>query len=89
MTRYMVIENYRTGCFDKIYERFHKNGRMLPVGLYFIESWLEKSGERCFQLMETENQDTFKTWIKNWEDLVNFEIIELGEKPSFGKSQID
>ena len=77
----MVIENYRTECFDKIYERFHKNGRMLPVGLYFIESWLEKSGERCFQLMETENQDTFKTWIKNWEDLVNFEIIEIGEKP--------
>jgi len=82
MTKYMVIENYREGCFDKIYERFHKNGRMLPEGLYFIESWLEKSGERCFQLMETDNPETFKAWIKNWEDLVDFEIIELGEKPS-------
>jgi hypothetical protein len=50
--------------------------------LNFIESWLEKSGERCFQLMETENPDSFKTWIKNWEDLVDFEIVELGEKPS-------
>jgi hypothetical protein len=37
----MVIENYREGCFEKIYERFHKNGRMLPEGSYFIESWLE------------------------------------------------
>jgi len=88
MTKYMVIENYRAGCFDKIYDRFHKNGRMLPEGLYFIESWLEKSGERCFQLMETENYDTFKTWTKKWEDLVNFEIIEMGEKPSIENSQV-
>ena len=82
MTRYMVVENYREGCFDKIYERFHKHGRMLPQGLNFIESWLEKSGERCFQLMETDNPDIFRTWIKNWEDLVDFEIVELGAKPS-------
>ncbi len=27
------------------------------------------------------------TWIKNWEDLVDFEIIELGEKPSANNSQ--
>jgi len=33
-------------------------------------------------LMETDNPETFKAWIKNWEDLVDFEIIELGEKPS-------
>jgi hypothetical protein len=82
MTKYMVIENYRAGCFDKIYNRFHKDGRMLPEGLVFIESWLEKSGKRCLQLMETENPETFKTWIKNWEDLVDFEIIEIGEKPT-------
>ena len=78
----MVIENYREGCFDKIYERFHTHGRMLPEGLYFIESWLEASGERCFQLMETDDPETFVSWIKNWKDLVEFEIIELGEKPN-------
>jgi len=82
MTKFMVIENYREGCFDEIYERFHKHGRMLPDGLNFIESWLEKTGERCFQIMETENPESFKMWIKNWEDLVDFEIIELGEKPN-------
>ena len=78
----MVIENYREGCFDKIYERFHEKGRMLPEGLFFIESWLEKNGERCFQLMETENPELFKTWIENSEDLVDFEVIEIGQKPS-------
>ena len=78
----MVIENYREGCFDKIYERFHTHGRMLPEGLYFIESWLEVSGERCFQLMETDDPENFVSWIKNWKDLVEFEIIELVEKPT-------
>lgn len=84
----MVIEYYRENCFEKIYERFHKDGRMLPVGLYFIESWLEKNGKRCFQLMETENPETFKTWIKYWEDLVDFEVIEIGQKPSSYKVQM-
>jgi hypothetical protein len=32
--------------------------------------------------MESDNPETFNTWIKNWEDLVDFEIIELGEKPN-------
>ena len=86
MIKFMIIENYRESCFDKIYERLHKKGRMLPEGLYFIESWLEKNGQRCFQLMETSNPDLFRTWIKNWEDLVEFEIIEIGEKPKSEKT---
>lgn len=27
---------------------------MLPGGLVYINSWLEKEGDRCFQLMETD-----------------------------------
>jgi hypothetical protein len=34
-------------------ERFHAKGRMLPEGLAYLNSWLEKDGNRCFQLMET------------------------------------
>lgn len=82
MKKFMVIEYYRENCFDKIYDRFHKYGRMLPDGLFFIESWLENNGKRCFQLMETDNPELFKTWINNWKDLVDFEVIEIGEKPT-------
>ncbi len=85
MTKYMVIENYREGCFEKIYDRFHKHDRMLPDGLFFIESWLKNNGKRCFQLMETGNPELFKTWITNWEDLVDFEVVEIGQKPSSDK----
>jgi hypothetical protein len=81
MKRYMVIEHFAPGAKEKVYERFQKKGRILPLGLIYIDSWLEKEGERCFQLMETTDPSLFDPWIDAWKDLVRFEIIELGEKP--------
>lgn len=82
MKRYMVIEHFAPGSKDKVYERFREKGRMLPDGLVYIDSWLEKEGERCFQLMETDDPSLFDQWTENWSDLVRFEILELGEKPA-------
>jgi len=81
MIRYMVIEHFFGGRQDKVYERFASRGRMLPEGLFFIESWLAKDGTHCYQVMETEDISRFDVWVKNWDDLVRFEIIELGDKP--------
>jgi hypothetical protein len=80
--KYMVVETYREGCLAKVYERFHKHGRMMPAGLNYLDSWLEKDGARCFQLMETNTAELFAEWIPKWEDLVQFEIIEIGPKPT-------
>jgi hypothetical protein len=77
----MVIESFRPGSKDKIYERFHQQGRMLPDGLVYLNSWLEKDGDRCFQLMETDNPALFEEWLGYWKDLVAMEVVELGEKP--------
>ncbi len=82
MSKYMVMETFVEGRLNDIYERFHLKGRMLPDGLHYLDSWLEKRGNRCFQLMETEDRALFDVWIKNWIDLACFEIIELGEKPN-------
>ena len=79
--QYMVIENIVAGCLDKVYARFRARGRMLPEGLNYIDSWLEHNGNRCFQLMETDDFELFKQWTENWCDLTEFEIIELGIKP--------
>lgn len=81
MKRYMVIEHFASGMKGKVYERFQEKGRMLPEGLIYIDSWLEKDGDRCFQLMETEDRSLFDRWTEGWKDLVTFEIIELGDKP--------
>jgi hypothetical protein len=82
MAKYMVIETFKDGKLQDVYSRFHKMGRMLPEGLFYLDSWLEKGGLRCFQLMETENHSLFSEWQKHWSDLVHVEIVEIGIKPS-------
>jgi hypothetical protein len=82
MKQYMVIESFRPGCKEQIYQRFHEKGRMLPDGLIYLNSWLEKDGDRCFQLMETDDPSLFRVWLNEWKDLVAMEIVALGEKPS-------
>ena len=82
MPKFMVIETYREGCLDKVYERFHRQGRMLPPGLHYLDSWLEKGRNRCFQLMETEYPDLFPEWTRHWDDLMSFEILEIAPRPA-------
>ena len=68
------------GCKERVYERFRNKGRMLPDGLHYIDSWLEKDGDRCFQLMETDSPELFEQWTAAWSDLVLFEITELEKR---------
>jgi len=81
MALYMVIEHFLPDSKDEVYQRFEEKGRMLPAGLVYIDSWLEKDGDRCFQLMETDDHKLFDRWIANWSDLTDFEVIKLGTKP--------
>jgi len=64
-------------------------GRLLPEGLVFLNSWVEKDGDRCFQLMETDDPSLFAAWTDRWKDLVSFEVIEIGEKPNEGGAAVD
>lgn len=82
----MVIETFNPGCKQRLYDRFHRQGRMLPAGLHYLDSWLEKDGDRCFQLMETDDASLFDRWIANWSDLAQFEIVELGKPPKSSAS---
>jgi hypothetical protein len=82
MKQYMVIEHFAPGAKEKIYSRFHEKGRMLPEGLHYLNSWLEKDGNRCFQLMETNDPRLFDVWFEHWEDCGRIEVIEIGEKPN-------
>jgi hypothetical protein len=81
MKQYMVVETFFPGCKGQIYERFYARGRMLPEGLGYLNSWLEKDGDRCFQLMEMNDPSLIRIWFENWKDLMSIEIVEIGEKP--------
>jgi hypothetical protein len=77
MKKYMVVERYKSGCFEKVYERYHAHGRFLPEGLTYLNSWVNKEKNICFQLMESKNEQLFQEWIRNWNDLVDFEIFPI------------
>ena len=76
MTRYLVIERFREGPAP-IYARVAERGRLIPPGLVFVESWVDESLDRCFQLMETNDAGLFDEWTEAWEDLVEFEIVRV------------
>ena len=74
---FMVIERFKHGDAKAVYRRFREQGRMLPDGLRYIDSWTEANFDRCFQLMECDNPQLFKEWVSRWEDLVEFEIVAV------------
>lgn len=81
--RFMVIERFRGGDPKPIGERFRREGRLLPDGVTYETSWIDPSGMRCFQLMDAPDRDLLDAWITLWEDLIDFEVIEIVEPAKF------
>lgn len=74
---YMVIEHFRNGDATPIGKRFQIRGRMLPESLTYQASWIDPKDSRCVQVMETQDPALLTDWIKNWDDLIDFEIIPV------------
>jgi Protein of unknown function (DUF3303) len=73
----MVIETFTRGALP-VYERAAERGRMLPPGLVYVDSWIdERTLDRCFQLMESEDPSLLDDWIANWSDLAEFEVVPV------------
>jgi hypothetical protein len=78
---FMVIERFRHRDPKPIYQRLRDSGRRMPAGLQFIDSWVEPSFDRCFQLMETEDARLLQKWVASWTDLMEFEILPVVHSP--------
>ncbi len=74
---YMVIERFKNKDGEAVYRRLRERGRMMPDGLHYVNSWVEPSFNRCFQLMECEDPALFAQWTPHWADLMEFEIIPV------------
>jgi hypothetical protein len=74
---FMVIESFRDHNARAIYDRLRDQGRQLPDGLKFVNSWVSADLGRCFQLMETDDLTRFQRWITEWADLIAFEIVPV------------
>ena len=74
---FMVIERFKNNDAKAVYRRYKEKGRMLPEGLKYVESWVDTGFERCFQLMESDDQSLFEQWTAQWQDLIDFDIIPV------------
>ena len=80
--KYMVIETFKAGMMDKVYERFNQKGRMLLEGVYYLDSWLSNDRTKCFQLMEADKFELIEEWIAKWNDLIEFEVVSVQDSPT-------
>ncbi|MBK6721776.1 MAG: DUF3303 family protein [Acidobacteria bacterium] len=74
---FMVVEHFKDRDPAPVYKRFAEQGRLMPEGLSYVNSWIEVGMDRCFQVMETDDPALLQEWIKNWGDLVDFEVVPV------------
>ena len=74
---FMVIERFRPGQAPAIYRRFRERGRMAPAHVRYVSSWVDLGFQRCFQVMEADDERALQEWAANWDDLIAFEVIPV------------
>ena len=74
---FMVVEQFKPGKAAEIYRRFRERGRMAPDDVAYIASWVDLDFNRCFQVMEADDEARLREWTKHWDDLTDFAIIPV------------
>jgi uncharacterized protein DUF3303 len=74
---FMVIERFKNRDAKAVYRRFRDQGRGAPDGLRYVQSWIEASFDRCFQVMECDDVRLLQQWVVQWSDLIDFEIVPV------------
>ena len=75
---FMLIERFQNNDMILVYRRLRERGRLLPEGLEYVDSWIEPSFARCFQLMRCDDARLLQEWVLNWRGTgVTFEIVPV------------
>jgi hypothetical protein len=75
---FMVIETFRDNDMVPVYRRLRDEGRSLPAGLEYVDSWIEPNFSRCFQLMRCDDARLFQEWALQWRGLgMSLEIVPV------------
>ncbi len=86
---FMIVERFHGADPAPVGERFKSHGRMLPNDVVYHASWIEPSGSRCFQLMETVRPESLTEWISRWKDIADFEVIPVLTSAAFWEKHDD
>ena len=74
---FMIIERFKNCDPKPIYKHLRENGRGMPDGLKYIDSWIEPNFDRCFQVMECDDARLLQEWVLHWRDFAEFEIVPV------------
>ncbi len=75
---FMVIERCEGNDMLPVYERVRDQGRGLPEGLKYIESWIEPSFARCSLLTECDDLRLLQQWVLHGRGTgASFEIVPV------------
>lgn len=75
---FMIIERFKDNDMIPIYKRVRDEGRVIPDGLKYIDSWIEPSFGRCFQLMECDDVRLLQQWALMWRGYgMSLEIVPV------------
>jgi hypothetical protein len=74
---FMLIETYRNADPVPVYRRVRERGRQTMDGVTYLGSWATKDLTRCFQIMDCDDRGKLDQWIALWDDLVEFEVIDV------------
>ncbi len=75
---FMIIERFENDDMIPIYERLESQGRMLPPGLEYVDSWIEANFSRCFQIMKCDDAAMLQEWVLGWRGTgATFEIVPI------------
>ncbi|HTD36050.1 MAG TPA: GNAT family N-acetyltransferase [Candidatus Limnocylindrales bacterium] len=85
--RFMVVERFRGRAPARVGERFRRHGRMMPDGVSYVDSWIDPAGMRCFQLVDAQSREALDVWIARWDDVVDFEPVEIVDAAGFWAAQ--
>ena len=80
---FMVIESFKHGNVGAVGKRFNQSGRMLPEGVSYQASWVDSRGTWCFQIMKAQDRKLLKSWIRRWDDLIDFKIVPVESSAEF------
>ena len=74
---FMVVERFKDRDPRPVYRHLRDAGRGMPEGLRYIDSWVEPSFERCFQVMECDDASLLQQWVLHWDAFAEVEIIPV------------
>jgi hypothetical protein len=78
---FMVIEHFRNGDPLPVYRRFRDQGRLMPAGVHYVNSWVTRDLRHCYQVMECDDRTLLDEWMAHWKDLADFEVFPVITSP--------